>query len=130
MNTPLSIAGVGQGDLHVRLVCKGASKGRNTGPVLPRTLARSSVFESDWDFGSALGIMGKAKRKTRSPLPASFASTINVTMVHCAILLTRVFRLAIPFFFFVYRRMRFLILGRSVGLKKKKPKKKSQEVSE
>ena len=24
-----------------------------------------SGFESDWDFGSALGIMGKAKRKTR-----------------------------------------------------------------
>ena len=29
-----------------------------------------------------------------------------------------------PFFFFVYRRMRFLILGRSVGLKKKKNTKK------
>ena len=28
-----------------------------------------------------------------------------------------------PLFFFVYRRMRFLILGRSVGLNKKKPKK-------
>ena len=26
---------------------------------------RSSGLESDWDFGSALGIMGKAKRKTR-----------------------------------------------------------------
>ena len=26
---------------------------------------RSSGFESDWDFGSALGIMGKAKRNTR-----------------------------------------------------------------
>ena len=26
---------------------------------------RSSGFESDWDFGSAQGIMGKAKRKTR-----------------------------------------------------------------
>ena len=37
---------------------------------------------------------------------------------------------AIPFFFFVYRQMRFLILGRSVGLKKKPKKKKSQEVSE
>ena len=32
---------------------------------LPRTQARSSGFESHWDFGSALGIMGKAKRKTR-----------------------------------------------------------------
>ena len=31
---------------------------------------------------------------------------------------------AIPFFFFVYRRMRFLILSRSVGLKKKKNTKK------
>ena len=28
-----------------------------------------------------------------------------------------------PLFFFVYRGMRFLILGRSVGLKKKKLKK-------
>ena len=28
---------------------------------MPRTQARSSWFESDWnDFGSALGIMGKA----------------------------------------------------------------------
>ena len=26
---------------------------------------RSSGFESDWDFGYALGIMGKAKRKMR-----------------------------------------------------------------
>ena len=32
--------------------------------------------------------------------------------------------MATPFFFFVYRPMRFLILGRSVGFKKKKPKKK------
>ena len=32
---------------------------------LPRTQARSSRFESDWDFGFALGIMGKAKRKMR-----------------------------------------------------------------
>ena len=31
---------------------------------------------------------------------------------------------------FVQRRMSFPILGRSVGLKKKKAKKKSQEVSE
>lgn len=30
--------------------------------------------------------------------------------------------MAIPFFFFAYRRMRSLILGRSVGLTKKKPK--------
>ena len=30
----------------------------------PRTQARSSRFESDWDFGFALGVMGKAKRKT------------------------------------------------------------------
>jgi len=36
-----------------------------TYPILPRTQARSSGFESDWDFGSALSIMGKAKRKTR-----------------------------------------------------------------
>ena len=36
-----------------------------------------------------------------------------------------------PFFFFVYRRMRFLILGRSVGrIEKKKPKNKIQEVLE
>ena len=36
-----------------------------------------------------------------------------------------------PFFFFIHRQMRFLILGRSVGLKKKKkPERKSQEVSE
>ena len=33
--------------------------------MLARTQARSSGFEGDWDFGSALGIMGKAKRKTR-----------------------------------------------------------------
>ena len=32
---------------------------------LPRTQARSSRVESDWDFGFALGVMGKAKRKTR-----------------------------------------------------------------
>ena len=32
---------------------------------LPRTQARSSGFENDWDFGSVVGIMGKAKRKTR-----------------------------------------------------------------
>lgn len=32
---------------------------------MPRTQARSSGFENDWDFGSALGIMGKARRKTR-----------------------------------------------------------------
>ena len=32
---------------------------------LPRTQARSSGFKSDWDFGSALNIMRKAKRKTR-----------------------------------------------------------------
>ena len=31
----------------------------------PRTQARSSRVESDWDFGLALGVMGKAKRKTR-----------------------------------------------------------------
>ena len=32
---------------------------------LPRTQARSSRVESDWDFGFTLGVMGKAKRKTR-----------------------------------------------------------------
>ena len=32
---------------------------------LPRTQARSSGFQSVCDFGSTLGIMGKAKRKTR-----------------------------------------------------------------
>ena len=32
---------------------------------LPRTQAHSSGFESDWDFGFALGIMEKSKRKTR-----------------------------------------------------------------
>ena len=37
---------------------------------LPRNQARSSVFESDWDFGSALGIMEKAKRKTRERFTA------------------------------------------------------------
>lgn len=31
----------------------------------PRTQGRSSRVESDWDFGFALGFMGKAKRKTR-----------------------------------------------------------------
>ena len=35
-----------------------------------------------------------------------------------------------PFFFFIHRQMRILILGRSVGLKKKKSERKSQEVSE
>ena len=60
---------------------------------LPRTQARSSGFESDWDFGSALGIMGKlnqickSSHFSRSPFPASFAFTFNVTTVHCAILL-------------------------------------------
>ena len=60
---------------------------------LPSTQARSSRYESDWDFGSTLDIMGKTKRKTRrlifslSSFPASFASTLNVPMVHCAILL-------------------------------------------
>ena len=34
-------------------------------PPLPRTQASSSRFESDWDFGFAPGIMGKAKRKKR-----------------------------------------------------------------
>ena len=33
-----------------------------------------------------------------------------------------IFQKAIPFFFFAYRRMRSLILSRSVGLTKKKPK--------
>ena len=32
--------------------------------TLPRTQACSSGFDSDWDFGSALDIMRKAKRKT------------------------------------------------------------------
>ena len=32
---------------------------------LPRTQAHCSGFESDWYFGSALGIIRKAKRKTR-----------------------------------------------------------------
>ena len=50
---------------------------------LPRTQARSTGFESDWDFNFALGVMGRAKRKSRSPFPASFASTPNVP--HCAI---------------------------------------------
>lgn len=68
--------------------------------LLPRTQACSSGFESDCDFGSALGIMGKVKRKTfhfsRSPFSASFASMLNVPMVHCAMLLdgscSRIFR--------------------------------------
>ena len=44
---------------------------------LPRTQARSSGLESDW-------IMVSWER--RSPFPTSFASTLNVPMVHCAIL--------------------------------------------
>ena len=44
---------------------------------LPRTQARSSGLESDW-------IMVLWER--RSPFPTSFASTLNVPMVHCAIL--------------------------------------------
>ena len=38
---------------------------RSTLQFPSRTQARSSGFENDWDFGSALGIMGKARRKTR-----------------------------------------------------------------
>ena len=35
---------------------------------LPRTQKRSSRFESNWsDFFSALGIIGKTKRKTLAP---------------------------------------------------------------
>ena len=34
-----------------------------TSCLVPRRLL--AAFKSDWDFGSALGIMGKAKRKTR-----------------------------------------------------------------
>ena len=44
---------------------------------LPRTQARSGGLESDW-------IMVLWER--RSPFPTSFASTLNVPMVHCAIL--------------------------------------------
>ena len=40
---------------------------------LPRTQARSTGFESDWDFFS------------RSPFPASSASTLNAPDPHCAI---------------------------------------------
>ena len=56
--------------------------------LLPRTQARSSGFESDWDFNFALGITGRAKRNrnqiceashfSSSPFPASFASTLNI----------------------------------------------------
>ena len=58
---------------------------------LPRTQARSSGFKGySSDFGSALGIMGKAKRCfSRSPFPASFAWTLCVLMVHCVILIDR-----------------------------------------
>ena len=44
---------------------------------LPRTQVRSNGLESDW-------IMVLWER--RSPFPTSFASTLNVPMVHCAIL--------------------------------------------
>ena len=59
---------------------------------LPRTQAHPSGFESDWDFGSALGIMERRREKRAShfshlPFPASIAYTLNVPMVHCAILL-------------------------------------------
>ena len=38
-------------------------------------------------IGSALGIAGKEKSHfSRLPFPASFTSTLNVPMVHCAIL--------------------------------------------
>ena len=47
-------------------------------------------------IGSALGIAGKKKSHfSRSPFPESFTSTLNVPMVHCAILL-----LAVAFFVF------------------------------
>ena len=45
---------------------------------LPRTQARSSGLESNWIMVS---------RERRSPFPTSFPSTLNVPMVHCAILL-------------------------------------------
>ena len=44
---------------------------------LPRTQVRSGGLESDWIIVSW---------ERRSPFPAPFASTINVPMVHCAIL--------------------------------------------
>ena len=44
---------------------------------LPRTQARSSGLESDWII---------VLWERRSPFPTSFASTLNVPMVHCAIL--------------------------------------------
>ena len=44
---------------------------------LPRTQARSSGLESNWIMVS---------RERRSPFPTSFPSTLNVPMVHCAIL--------------------------------------------
>ena len=44
---------------------------------LPRTQARSSGLESHWITVSW---------ERRSPFPTSFASTLNVPMVHCAIL--------------------------------------------
>ena len=44
---------------------------------LPRAQARSSGLESDW-------IMESWER--HSPFPTSFAKTLNVPMVHCAIL--------------------------------------------
>ena len=37
----------------------------------PRTQARSSRVESDWDFGLALGVMGKTKRKRAWPITIS-----------------------------------------------------------
>ena len=44
---------------------------------LPRTQVRSGGLESDWIIVSW---------KRRSLFPTSFASTLNVAMVHCAIL--------------------------------------------
>ena len=52
---------------------------------MPRTQARSSGFGSD--FSSALCIMGKATFSLT--LPSVLASKLNVSVVHCAILLDR-----------------------------------------
>ena len=79
---------------------------RSKGLFEPRTSAQSEFFSASYpstfswirerfkgyrsDFGSALGIMGKAKRCfSRSPFPASFAWTLCVLMVHCVILIDR-----------------------------------------
>ena len=73
----------------------------------------------------------RENKKFNSPSPAKPLMTNSVPLEYSRGEYLGLSYYAIPFFFFVYRRMRFLIMGRSVGLKKENlKKKKSQEVSE